>query len=224
MRRLTRNHLRVLRRHETRLADRPGASQSQVRVGHLGSQRKTPDYAAARLLEMVLGGSFTSRLNQNLREKHGYVYHAYAKFDLGSAAGLFRTRYGVRTDVTAPAIQETVAELTGMCAPMSAEELDKGRSLVRQAVAEAFSSSEETTFYLADIVDHGLPLDSWTKLPSALATLDVRSLAAAAQRLLWPAKLSIVVVGDRKLIEPSLRKLPFVPAIEVRDANGRLVE
>ena len=90
MRRLTRNHLRVLRRHETRLADRPGASQSQVRVGHLGSQRKTPDYAAARLLEMVLGGSFTSHLNQNLRSKHGYVYHAYAKFDLGSAAGLFR--------------------------------------------------------------------------------------------------------------------------------------
>ena len=74
MRRLTRNYLRVLRRPETtRLADRPGATQSQVRVGHLGSQRKTPDYAAARLLEMVLGGSFTSRLNQNLRDRKSVV-------------------------------------------------------------------------------------------------------------------------------------------------------
>ncbi len=206
------------------LIDRPGAPQSQVRVGHLGRERQTPDFAAVRLLEMLLGGSFTSRLNQNLREKHGYVYHAYANFDLGSVGGSFRTRAGVRTDVTAPALSETVAEFGGMCTPMSPAELDKGRALVLQTVADAFSDGSQAAEYLADLVGHEVPLDAWTNLPASLGALDVPSLAAAARRLLMPDRLSIVVVGDRKLIEPSLRQLPFVTSIEVRDVSGRVIE
>jgi zinc protease len=210
------------------LVDRPGAPQSQVRVGHLGRDQKTTfasgDFAALSVLETVLGGSFTSRLNQNLREKHGYVYGAFAHFDLRSVAGPFSCMYGVRTDATAAALKETVAELVGIRAPMSKDELEKGRALALQAVVESFSDGNRTVEDVADLLAHGLPLDFWSKLPAATAALDVPSLTKVAEKLFQPDQLTIVVVGDRKAVEPSLRLLPFVKSIELRDAEGRVLK
>jgi zinc protease len=197
------------------LVDRPGASQSQIRVGHLGATRATPDFAALSLLETVLGGSFTSRLNLNLRERHGYTYGARANFDLRIVAGPFVASAGVRTDVTAAALKETVGEIAGMRAPLSDEELNKGRQLVMHTVVEAFGDGNDTAAYLADLVAHRLPLDSWSKLPGELAALDVAATTRAAATLFRPEELTIVVVGDRKLVEPELRKLPFVKSIEI---------
>ncbi|MGZ3442183.1 MAG: M16 family metallopeptidase [Polyangia bacterium] len=197
------------------LVDRPGASQSQIRVGHLGAARATPDFAALTLLETVLGGSFTSRLNNNLREKHGYTYGARANFDLRSVAGPFYATAGVRTDVTAAALKETVAEIAGMRAPLDAGELEKGRRLVMHTVVEAFADGYEAAAYLADLAAHRLALDAWSKLPGELAALDIAATTRAAARLFRPDELTIVVVGDRKLIEPELRRLPFVKSLEI---------
>jgi zinc protease len=194
--------------------DRPGAPQSQIRVGHLGAARATPDFAALSLLETVLGGSFTSRLNLNLREKHGYTYGARANFELRTVAGPFVATAGVRTDVTAAALKETVAEIAGMRAPLSADELHKGRNLVLHTIVEAFADGNETTAYLADLVAHRLPIDSWSKLPAELGALDLAATTRAAARHFRPDELTIVIVGDRKLIEPELRLLPFVKSIE----------
>jgi zinc protease len=205
------------------IVDRPGAPQSQVRIGHLGRERTTPDFAAVSLLETVLGGSFTSRLNQNLREKHGYTYGARANFDLRAVTGPFWAGAGIRTDVTAPALAETVNELTGMHKPLSPDEVIKGRSLVLQAVVEAFSDGNQTAEYLADLVAHNLPLDYWSKLPAALAALDVPALTKLSEKLFWPDRLTIVIVGDKKVIEPALRKLPFIKNIELRDSDGKVL-
>jgi zinc protease len=184
------------------LVDRPGAAQSQLRVGHLGAARSTPDFAALQLLETVLGGSFTSRLNLNLREKHGYTYGARASFDLHAVPGPFVASAGVRTDATAAALKEMVAEIAGMRAPLSAAELVKGRLLVLNTIVEAFGDGSETTGYLADLAAHHLALDSWSKLPAALAALDVASLTRVAARYIRPDELTILIVGDRKTIEP----------------------
>jgi zinc protease len=197
------------------LVDRPGAAQSQLRVGHLGAARTTPDFAALSLLETILGGSFTSRLNLNLREKHGYTYGARASFDLHTAPGPFVASAGVRTDATAAALKEMVAEIAGMRAPLSAAELVKGRLLVVNSIVEAFGDGSDTTGYLADLATHRLPLDSWSKLPAALAALDIPSLTRVAARYFHPDELTILVVGDRKAIEPELRLLPFVKSIEL---------
>jgi zinc protease len=197
------------------LVDRPGATQSEIRVGHLGKERKTPDFAALSLLETVLGGSFTSRLNLNLREKHGYTYGARATFELRTVAGPFVAAAGVRTDATAAALKETVAEIAGMRAPLAADELQKGRLLVMHAVVEAFADGNETTAYFADLIAHGLALEAWSKLPAELAALDVATVTRAAARLFQTEHLVIVVVGDRKAIEPELRLLPFVPSVDI---------
>ncbi len=205
------------------VVDRPNAPQSEIRVGHLGRARTTADFAALSLLETVLGGSFTSRLNLNLREKHGYTYGARASFDLRAVAGPFTASAGVRTDATAAALRETVAEIASMHGPLSAAELEKGRHLVMNSVVEAFADGNETVEYLADLVAHGLPLDSWSKLPAELAALDGPALTRAALGLFHPDQLTIVVVGDRKVIGPGLRQLPFAKAIEFRDAELRPV-
>ena len=196
------------------LVDRPGAPQSQIRVGHLGVARATPDFAALSLLETVLGGSFTSRLNLNLREKHGYTYGARANFDLRTAAGPFVASAGVRTDATAPALKEMIAEIDGILLPLRPGELDKGRRLVLNSVVEAFGDGTETAEWLADLVAHRLSLDTWATLPQKLAGLDLPVITRAAARLFHPDRLTILIVGDRQAIEPDLRRLPFVKTIE----------
>jgi zinc protease len=206
------------------LVDRPGAPQSQVRVGHLGRKGNTPDFVPLRLLGSLLGGPFTSRLNQNLREKHGFVYHAYARFNVRSDGGSFAATYGVRSDATAAALKETVAEIAGMRAPLPEAELEKGRSMMLQDIVETFADGGQTAAELARLVRYDLPLDFWSKLPATLAGLDVPAVTRVAQQLFFPERLTVVVVGDRKVIEPSLRTLSFVKTIEVRNAEGKLVK
>jgi zinc protease len=206
------------------IVDRPGAPQSELRVGHIGRDRKTPDFAAIALVETVLGGSFTSRLNQNLREKHGYTYGVRAHFDLKRAPGPFAVRAAVRTDVTAASLQEVVNELVAIRAPLSGDELAKGRSLVLSAIVEAFGDGRATAAYLADLAAHDLPVDSWSRVPAQLDALDVPSVTKAAARLFQPDRLTIVIVGDRKAIDAGVRRLPFAKTVEYRDVEGHVVK
>jgi zinc protease len=202
------------------LVDRPGAPQSEVRVGHLGLAWGMPDVPAGMLLDMVLGGSFTSRLVQNLREKHGYTYGAHSVFELWRAAGPFAVSSAIRTDVTGPALKEIVAELEGMLKPLPAADLKKGRALVEATLVDRFSEGQGASRELAQLLEHGVSLDFWGKVPAAMAALEGRALTAAAARLFHPDALTIVVIGDRKLVEPQLRGLPFVKEIELRDLDG----
>ena len=89
----------------------PGAEQSQIRIGWVGVPRSTPDYFPLQVLNTILGGSFTSRLNQNLREQHGYSYGASSRFDMRLSAGPFVAGAGVQTDKTAEALREFFNEL-----------------------------------------------------------------------------------------------------------------
>lgn len=206
------------------LVDRPGAPQSELRVGHLGRDRHTPDYAAVTLLETVLGGSFTSRLNQNLRERHGYTYGARASFDLLNTTGPFFAAAAVRTDVTAAALRQMVSELKAIRHPLTLLELDKGRALVLQSLVEAFGSGQRATLYLADMARYGLPPDYWSHLPNQLRTLTLPLLTRDADQLFFPDRLTVVIVGDRKAIEPTLRQLALGKKIEYLDEDGQPVK
>jgi zinc protease len=206
------------------VVDRPGAPQSEIRVGHIGRDRKTADFAALQLLQTVLGGAFTSRLNLNLREKHGYTYGVRAHFELKRVAGPFMVRAAVRTDATAASLQETVNELAGIRAPLAAEEVKKGRSLVQSAIVEAFADGLAAAGLIADLVTYNLLLDFWSRVPDELIALDGDELTRAAGRLFFPDRLTIVVVGDRKAIDASLQKLAFPKSIEYRDVVGKLTK
>jgi predicted Zn-dependent peptidase len=100
------------------LIDKPGAPQSQIRIGRIGVPRSTPDFFPLQVLNTILGGSFTSRLNNNLREVHGYAYGASSAFDMRGAAGPFYSAAGVQTDKTAEALKEFFNELNAILKPV----------------------------------------------------------------------------------------------------------
>ena len=90
------------------IVDMPAAEQSQIRIGWVGVPRSTPDYFPLQVLNTILGGSFTSRLNQNLREEHGYTYGASSRFDMRLSPGPFSAGAGVQTDKTSEALQRVL--------------------------------------------------------------------------------------------------------------------
>ena len=115
------------------VVDLPGAPQTQLRVAAIGAPRSTPDYASLEVMDMILGGLFSSRINQNLRQDHGYTYGAYSLFQYRKGPGPFFVTTGVRTDATGPAVEEIFKELARMQrAQVNADELALGRdALVR---------------------------------------------------------------------------------------------
>src|SRR5687768_14892180 len=119
-----------LKSRQVYLIDKPGAAQSQIRLGWIGVPRSTPDFFALRVLNTILGGAFTSRLNMNLREHHGYAYGASSAFDMRAAAGPFFAAAGVQTDKTAESLQEFFKELDNIRQPIPADELDKAKNYV----------------------------------------------------------------------------------------------
>ncbi|MEZ5285718.1 MAG: pitrilysin family protein [Vicinamibacterales bacterium] len=143
------------------LVDKPGAAQSQIRIGWVGVPRSTRDYATLDVLNTILGGSFTSRLNQNLREEHGYTYGAASMFDMRSSAGPFFATAGVQTDKTAEALKEFFVELDGIGAAVPAEELSKAKNYVALGFPSEFETTRNLAQKLEQLVVFELPDDTY---------------------------------------------------------------
>jgi zinc protease len=189
-------------------------------VATIGVPRSTPDYEALEVMNEALGGLFSSRININLRERHGYTYGARSQFVFRRAAGPFVVSTGVRTEVTAPAVTEIFKEIRGVRdAALSTEELALAKdSLVRSLPAE-FETSMRVTASTANIYAYELGLDYYTKLPARLAAVTAEMAKAAAEKYLAPEKLVVIAVGDRAKIAADLQKLKLGPS-ETRNADG----
>jgi predicted Zn-dependent peptidase len=209
------------------LVDYPQKPQSAVLVGQPAVPRSSPDYLALTLLNSVLGGSFTSRLNQNLREKHGYTYGAFCRFSFGAAAGPFLAAAQVKTEVTAPAVKEMLFELErAVTEPLTAEELSKGRALLAYELVQLLEHADSAAGAMAALYVYDLPLDEYRTFVTRLQSLTAQDVQAAARRALQPSKMLVVVAGDRKSVEPQLKSEGALklPAPQLRDAGGKLVE
>jgi len=204
------------------LVDKPGAQQTQLRVATIGLPRSTPDYEAVEVMNEALGGLFSSRINMNLRERHGYTYGARSQFTYRRAAGPFLVATGVRTEVTAPSVTEIFKEIRGVReAPLSADELTLAKdSLVRSLPAE-FETSPRVTASTVNVFVYGLGLDYYAKLPARLAAVTADTVKAAAEKHLAPEKMVVIAVGDRAKIAGDLQKLKLGPS-ELRTADGTL--
>lgn len=189
------------------LVDKPGAAQSQIRIGLVGVPRSTPDYYALDVLNTILGGSFTSRLNQNLREKNGYTYGASSRFDMRRAAGPFQAGAGVQTDKTADALKEFFVELNGMLTPVPADELEKSKSYAALSFGGEFETSGQLAAKLEEIAVFNLPDDVFTKYVPAVRAITAADLTRVAKQYLQVDRMAVVVVGDRAKIEAPIRAL-----------------
>lgn len=197
------------------LVDKPGAAQSQIRVGLVGVPRSTPDYIALDVLNTMLGGSFTSRLNQNLREKNGYSYGARSIFDMRRAAGPFFATAGVQTDKTAPALTEFFNELNGILKPIPADELQKSKSYAALSFVREFETTGQLAAKLEEIATYGLPDDVFTKYVPSVEGITSADLSRVAKQYLLLDRMTVVIVGDRASIEAPVRAANLGPVTVV---------
>jgi predicted Zn-dependent peptidase len=204
------------------IVDMPGAEQSQVRIGWVGVPRSTPDYFALQVLNTVLGGSFTSRLNQNLREQHGYSYGASSRFDMRLSAGPFFAGAGVQTDKTAEALREFFNELNAIAKPIAAEELAKAKNYVALGFPGEFESIGDLSAHLEDLIVYKLPENYFERYIPNIQAVTGADVQKAAATYIRPASFAVVVVGDRKVIEPGIRALKLGPVrvLTVDEAIG----
>jgi zinc protease len=193
------------------LVDKPGAAQSQIRIGWIGVPRSTPDFFPLRVLNTILGESFTSRLNNNLREQHGYTYGASSAFDMRAAAGPFYAAAGVQTDKTAEALTEFFNELNGILKPVPAEELARGKNYVALRYPGGFETTGDISRRLEDALVYRLPDDYFSSYVQKIQAVTAADVQRAAEKHIAPGKLAVVVVGDLKVIEPKIQALNLGP-------------
>jgi zinc protease len=193
------------------VVDRPGAAQSALRVGRVSPARSTSDYHALEVMNTLLGGSFTSRLNDNLREQHGYAYGARSSFDFRRAAGLFSAAANVHTPSTADALREFIAELQRIRAPAKKDEVERARNYLAYGYPQDFETTRQVASKLADQFIYGLLDDEYTGFVSRVSNVEVRDVQRVAQAAIDADNLAVVVVGDAAKIERSLRPLNLGP-------------
>jgi zinc protease len=196
------------------IADLPGAPQTFLLVAGLSPARSTPDYAAINVMNDVLGGLFSSRINLNLREDHGYTYGAGSQFTFRKGEGPFVVQTSVRTDVTAPAVREIFKELRRMTAePMSADELAMAKDAIIRGLPSDFETSSRVVSVLGNLYVYDLGLDYYAKFPGMVSSVTADTALAAAKKYLKPGQMIVVAAGDRAKIEAPLRQLGIGPVV-----------
>ncbi len=193
------------------LVDKPGAPQSQIRIGWVGVARSTPDYFPIQVMNTILGGSFSSRLNKNLREKNGYTYGARSGFDMRAAAGPFIATAGVQTDKTSEALREFFNELNGILQPVPADELTRAKNYMSLRFPAGFETTVDISRKLEDAIVYHLPDDYFAKYVPNIEAVTAADVQRVAQQYVHPNRSTIVITGDRKVIEPAIQALKLGP-------------
>ena len=205
------------------LVDRPGAPQTTLVCFSMGLQRSTPDYVPVEVMNTDLGGLFSSRINMNLREAHGYTYGAGSAFVYHRAPGPFLVFSDVRTDVTAPATTEIFNELKRMReTQMTPAELLLSKDSIARSLPGRFERGTEAAGTFAELFTYDLPLDYFSTLPERINAVTVEQAQAMAQKYIQPEKTIVLAVGDRAKIEEDMKKLNL-GKVEIRDADGKIV-
>jgi zinc protease len=203
------------------IVDKPGSPQTTLRIVGMGVPRSSPDFQTIQVMNTALGGSFSSRINMNLREDHGYTYGASSQFVFRRSAGPFVAAAGVRTDVTGPAVTEFFNELRGLgTRPIAGEELTRSKDSMARSLPSQFETSANTTASFANVFVYDLGLDYYTKVPERVNAVSAEQVAAAAKKYIDPSKFIVIAVGDRAKIEPELKKLDLSPA-EIWTPDGK---
>ncbi|HEV2149498.1 MAG TPA: pitrilysin family protein [Longimicrobiaceae bacterium] len=201
------------------LIDKPGAPQSEVRIGHPAVSRDNPDYFPMMVLNTLLGGSFTSRLQQNLREAKGYTYGAGSSFGWRRGAGPFQAAAAVRTAVTDSSLIEFFRELNRIRdEPVPADELQRAKNYLALGLPRNLETNSSLAFNLADLAVHGLDASYYDTYVDRVMAVTAEDVRRVANRYVRPGEAVVVVVGDLKTIEPGVRALD-IGSVEVRQVG-----
>ena len=202
------------------LVDKPGAAQSSFRIGSVGVPRSTKDYFALNVMNTILGGTFTSRLMQNLRETHGYTYGARSRFDMRQSAGPFTASAEVVAAKTDSGLVEFMKELNAIRDTVPTVELNKAKRYLQLSMPSDFETTQQIANQLIPVVLYNLPLDYYNSYVANVESITQADVQRVARQYINPGSLAIVVVGDRKSIEAGLKTVNAGP-ITIRDFFGQ---
>jgi len=201
------------------LVDKPGAPQSEIRIGHAAVSATDPDYYPLSVMNYILGGAFSSRINMNLREDKGYTYGARSNFSGGLRPGSFTASAPVRTDVTKESVVELMKELAGIKTGLT----DAETAFARDALAQSMNRQYEAIGSLAGLLDnvslYGYPDDYPAQRLALLGKISKADLDALATKAVHQDKSVILVVGDKATVKAGLETLGYGPVIEL-DIDG----
>ena len=207
------------------LVDVPGAAQSEFRIGYATGMKYDPtgDYYKAYLMNYPIGTGFTSRLNQTLRETKGWTYGARSSFSSDKYGGIFSFSSGIRADVTDSALAEVMREFNDyrLNGP-SAEEVDFMKNAVAQSEALNYESAFQKAAFIRRILEYELSPDFVKNQNKILQNITAEQMKIIAGQYLEPAKLNILLVGDKEKIYEGVKKLGY--EIVELDADGNRVE
>jgi zinc protease len=195
------------------LVDKPGAPQTEIRIGRIGAPRTTPDYYALVVMNTVLGGAFSSRLNTNLREEHGYTYGASSAFDFRPLPGPFLAASAVQTAVTDKALTEFMKELQGIREPVGEEEVARARNFVALAYPSDFQTVAQIAAQIEEMVIYQLPDSYFNDYIRNILSVTKEDVLRVSRQMIDPENIAIVLVGDKKVIEEPTKALNLGPTI-----------
>jgi predicted Zn-dependent peptidase len=201
------------------LIDKPGAAQSEIRIGHPGVPRSSPDYFPLLVMNTMLGGTFTSRLNTNLRETHGWAYGASSGFNMLRGAGPFTARAGVQTNATDSALVEFFKEINRMrTEAVTPQELQKIKNFVALRLPDQLETTGDMSGQLATLETYGLNASFFDDYVQRIMAVTAEDLSRVANQYLRPDRAVVVVVGDRQVVEAAVRAANVGP-VEIREVT-----
>ncbi len=204
------------------LVDVPGAAQSQVFVADEGAAFDDKDRTVLGVMNAILGGMFSSRINLELREARAYTYGAHSRFAMRHGAGPFSAGGAIFAEHTADAVKVLLAQVDRIRSePVTATELADAKENARLALPARFESVDDLTGALQDLAVYHLPLDEYATRAARIDAVTAADVERVAQKWLRPDALRVVVAGDRAKVEASLAALALGGgAIDLRDPYG----
>ena len=205
------------------IVDTPGSPQTALLVGQMGLMRSDPDFEKINLMNTVLGGLFSSRLNMNLREEKGYTYGAFSFLGENRGVGPLVVGASVRTDVTGASISEMFKEARGMTEkPLSEEELTLAKESISRSLPALFETTSSTVGTIGSLYLLDQAPDYYQTLPAQLESISAQDVFEATKRDLKPDVMMVTAVGDRAKILPQIQALKLGPVMDMT-ADGKPV-
>ncbi len=209
------------------IVDRPGSAQSVVTIGQVGVARNSPDFFPLQVMNSILGGQFSARVNMNLREAKGYTYGARTGWSFLRGAGPFAASADVQTAVTKESVMEFMKELNGIrgAIPVTQQELEYSKQSLIRRFPQGFETVGQISGQLSNLIVYGLPDSYFNEYISKVNAITVADVNRVANKYLTPDKMAILIVGDKALIEPKLKEIDvWGNTIKYLDAEGNPIQ
>lgn len=197
------------------IVDKKESAQSEIRIGHISKKRNAPDFYATRIMNTILGGQFSSRINLNLRENKGFTYGANSGFSYYENAGLFEVQTAVNLQNTAAAVKEIFKELNGIRTDITEKEIEFAKSYLIKQYPSRFETFSQIAKNIESLVVHSLPLDELKVYEEKLHSVTHEEIRQAALDNIFPEEMFVVICGEKESITKQLKDELGVDAIEL---------